>query len=201
MTIIHRSVWEAGPPEKTPEADIESLLFSNRRRPRAWHRNSGGERGEDGSADPATLTVLFCARNSRRRGERSPAGPVSTATGERPQPGPALSQALISVLSQRRTCVWLPPPPPVNPTSMAGHKQPIKPGLAGASAHTGPWRKRFLDKPDSPLTNIFSPRSLSRSFPLLLYSLCSRLWEAFGALGPTAALLLSPRTQTTVVFQ
>lgn len=42
---------------------------------------------------------------------------------------------LISVLSQRRTCVSLPPPSPcppspVNPTSMAGHKQPIKPGLA-----------------------------------------------------------------------
>lgn len=41
---------------------------------------------------------------------------------------------LISVLPQRRTCVCPPPPfppSPVNPTSMAGHKQPIKPGLAG----------------------------------------------------------------------
>lgn len=46
---------------------------------------------------------------------------------------------LISVLPQRRTCVQPPPQPlphrslpsPLNPTSMAGHRQPIKPGLGG----------------------------------------------------------------------
>lgn len=42
--------------------------------------------------------ALFCEEcadgcNSRRSGESSPAGLVSTVTRERPQPGPALSQA------------------------------------------------------------------------------------------------------------
>lgn len=79
---------------------------------------------------------------------------------------------LISVLSQRRTCVSSPPPTPspsppspVNPTSMAGHKQPIKPGLARLSTHTEPWREKVPEHsrscPLSPHKHLFMAPALS----------------------------------------
>lgn len=80
-----------------------------------------GERGEDPSPD----TTLH---QSVQRGEVPHQAGFYGDLRKAPTRSGSFS-GLISVLSQRRTCVSL--PPPVNPTSMAGHKQPIKLGLVG----------------------------------------------------------------------
>lgn len=92
---------------------------------------------------------------------------------------------LISVLPQRGTCVRHPPPPPpclpslLNPTSMAGHRQPIKPGLGGYLHTLGCSEKvpEHAQSRPAPFTNFFSSFfSASHSFHLLLYSTCSNVY-------------------------
>lgn len=66
---------------------------------------------------------------------------------------------LISVLLQRRTCVQPPAsrPLPLNPTNVAGHRQPIKPGLGGC-LHTLGCSEKVSEHAQLrlPLTHFFS---------------------------------------------
>lgn len=84
---------------------------------------------------------------------------------------------LISVLPQRRTCVCPPPPPPpspytLNPTSMAVHRQPIKPGLGGY-LHTLGCSEKVSEHAQSrpaPFPHLFSSLfSVAHSCHLSLY--------------------------------
>lgn len=88
---------------------------------------------------------------------------------------------LISVLPQRRTCVQPPTfvPSPLNPTSMTGHRQPIKPGLGGYLHTLGCSEKVFehAQSRPAPFTNFFSSFfSVSHCFHLSLYFTSSHLY-------------------------
>lgn len=85
---------------------------------------------------------------------------------------------LISVLLQRRTCVQPPAsrPLPLNPTNVAGHRQPIKPGLGGHLHTPGCSGKRFWTRPTTPSPHtllffhyFFLSLFLTPSFSLCLF--------------------------------
>ncbi len=98
-------------------------------------------------------------------------GPLWCGFLRRPENGCNQVRLFLRLSSKRDMCRPPYPSPTLNPDSVAGHRQAIKPGLAQRS-HITPERESFLTRPSPPSPHT---RLSSLSFPPSLLLLCLRL--------------------------